>query len=161
MGYRNRGLPNGVWQANWALVGNATGGNRRIEIVFKPANVTIPNQSYSLEHVSISDTDNNANNIDLATDGFAFTFGSDWGTAAAMKVGQVTSRLELRDMAAIRGQFLGEPNRTRAAVVQLIVNISNINAATFAGVLAGYIWGPEAKATQGGPQRPGGGVFPA
>ena len=160
-GFRNPGLPTGVWKANWGVVGDGSGGDRRIECVFKGAASRVPNQMYSLEHTSMSDNSNVDSDVELATDGFAHTFGSDWGCFFRLKAGRQTGRLNIRDMVALRGSFLGEINKTAAATVHLVILINNVTSQTFAGAVAGFIWGPEAKTIAGGPQRPGGGVFPS
>lgn len=160
-GYRESQLPTGVWTVSWAFAGDGTGGARTARLIFKVANVTVPNQLYSLEALVLSGGNNTGTNAELATSGFAHTFGSDWGAQARLEPGQVSARGVLRDMVAIRGTFLGEITKTIPAIAFLQISITNANGVTFAGHCSGWIWGPESKSWPGGPQRPGAGVFPA
>jgi len=160
-GWISRALPTGVWKANFVVVGDGSGGERLVDVVFKPANVVASNQLYSLEHITVSDGDNNDKIMEVATAGFAATFGSDWGASFRILATSSTARLAVEDAVAIRGSFLGELTRTLPAIVFIRARVTNVTGAAFAGVMAGWVWGPEAKSAPGGPQRPGGGAFPA
>jgi len=161
-GYDDPGLPNGIWIVQSSVLGDASGGNMILDVVFKDGSLPVPESSlmYNLEQVNVvtstggtSSCSVNPSNWDELSPGFTGGVSTVWG--------YLLSALDALNVTASRGLwsnvtpwFLGQ---VRKNTTNTIVRFQLLNggATTDLSVKAeGYFWGPGAINAPGGPRRP-------
>ncbi len=161
-GWREPQYPNGVWFSRLSLLGDASGGNTEVSHVFKEAGQPAPNEFYSLERVNVQLSLGTAMAGGYIGVGLNRTFGNSFRSVGSALAGPAAanSSFSMDAVGNFHGALLGECTRVNASDSRLIVQVANPGAGEFLdSSIAGYFWGPEARAVAGGPQRPPGGMF--
>jgi len=162
-GFAEPGLPSGMWNGRDQVTGDASGGNRNVSIKFNLSTNPINSLFYSLEFVSVLDTDNNqkvtfltANNMDNLSGGtFAHIMRAVIGASAATPGAAALdgdSQLNLRKI------FLGA-QLNRLATTELLMQLVNVNGSVLDLSCEGYYWTPLAVNAVGGIRRPLSGLY--
>jgi len=161
----DKALPSGVWYAQGAVIGDATGGHAEVEIVLNAASVRRSGFLYSLE-LSLPTTTQagdktfrmNSLNLDVLGPGLtnpiqkAFVQFMDNNGS----VENPNAAAQVRDMHP--SLFLGGQGGTATAAA-LQGQIDNVDTETFGWYATGYVWNPEAMNAPGGLRRPFNGVI--
>lgn len=162
-GYDDPGLPNGIWIIQSSVLGDASGNNLGMDIVFKDGSRSVPESSllYNLEQLMVQNSDSTSINVGFNP--------ANWDTITPGATGataDVTSFL-LQSLSAVNGAsfrgdngvmrqnnplFLGQPRKN---TVNTIIRFQTTNGTFSLSIKAeGYYWGPEAVTAPGGPRRP-------
>jgi len=159
-GYADPRLPTGVWAAQAALLGDATGGLATITLQFSPVDAArLASEIWNVEQVHMVSTANTTRQWRFRTVNMDTVLGAPLanihrlqmvsdGSAGSMD-GEVPLPLPL---------FLGS---VRAFNVTSGIDMStnNIDAVTNTVSAQGYIWGARSVLVDGGPARPASGLY--
>lgn len=171
-GHDDPSLPEGIWWASLATVGDASGGTQRNDILFKPEGEPLDGSIYSLEQLTAFIS--NASN----TDGFLQITGLSPPQPGSSFLDRFL-HLQFESMGSAIGNaaldggkggfgspllplLLGSARGTIDSEASLRVGTNNLTATDSLSVTAlGYRWGPRAVLALGGPQRPERAIFGA
>jgi len=156
--------PIGYWQAALTVVGDATGGNLGISLVFQSAlAVSLNSQLYSVERLSIvaEDSINRIVKLSGVNMGGPANLGFTHEYAVSLEVitGPGGTAVRGQDMAFLP-LFLGS-QRIPGITASLSLLTSNTNDTVFRLEAEGYRWSPRSVLIDGGPQRPPTGLYRA
>jgi len=159
-GWADPGLPTGFWAGTVSVVGDASGGQRAVELQFNPSTAPRDRLFYSLELCTMFDTDNNAKvgvieaiNVDSVTPS-TMQFTRVLPLLAGLSQAGVTPEA----VNSLRGTFLG--GQVSAGVVTRVAyRTTNVNTAILAFNAQGYFWGPRSILVSGGLRRPPDGMY--
>lgn len=157
-GWDNASLPIAIWEASGSVTGDASGGNKVLQINLQTIG-TPQGLAYSLEQLMATDTEDNNQDLGLLVANFA-VIGVSWRYQIRLSFGSAASAsaitLGTSDRPAL---FLGliQQAATTASLSFLLPNVLN---AVLSILCRGYIWGPRSVSTlEGGYQRPPAGMF--
>lgn len=157
-GYDDPRLPVGLWVSEQAVIGDATGGFRVVQLVFNPASAPRASLFYSLEQIHISDTDNNSKNGAITSQNLDGVIGSQvW--RVTIGDGPALATIPFQNLPDFP-LFLGG-QIVQGTTSSLDFQFANVDGATLNCSAQGYMWSARSRSTPGGPQRPVGGLFRA
>jgi len=163
----DKGLPSGVWFAQGAIIGDASGGHAEVAILLNAGAAGRSGQLWSIE-VSMptvaADTQDRVfrmNSINL--DAIGPGQGNPIQKAYTQIMDQVSGGIDNPRSAVAAenlfpGVFLGSQSASNSPAT-LQGQTDNIDTLTFAWYASGYVWSPGAVNAPGGLRRPLGGVF--
>jgi len=163
-GWRPGRFPIGTWYSVQSVLGDASGGVRALTFFFSVAPRSTP-QSFSLEQISVSDSDSVTKDLSLLTTGFGMSSGGptaaeefNWSRKPLLLAGPDGFAF-LDPSADLKGVWLGQ-QVTPDSNATLRVVASNVDGDTLLAHISGYFWDPLAANVEGGPSRPPFGLFP-
>lgn len=159
-GYDDPSLPIRIWRSSVEVTGDASGGNRIVQINLKAAGVP-PGNVFSLEQLAAQDTDgDDLLDIRMSTAGFEvwapFLQSRDW--AIPMALASLSTTLWVRMEHASPHLFIGRGADAGTAAA-LSFQKSNALAEEFEVHVSGYMWSPRSISTGGGFRRPSDGQY--
>lgn len=146
-------LPIGAWQASGSVTGDVSGGTREFLVIFRTTGDPVSAMAYSLEDLSVQDTDVSTKQLNVSTSGFKLlkqrrmTIGTPSG-------GNVASLLNLWDVLPL---FMGQLQGISGA--QLRISTSNVNLDDLIVSAEGYMWDARTILAPGGYLRPTNSAF--
>lgn len=150
-GYDNPSLPIGAWEFDLGVTGDASGGVREVDIVFKESGAPLSALAYSIEHLSLQDLDNTTQNVSLFTSGFVLL------KQLLLSVGTFSpgnfassNQLIARGIPLFLGQI--QPVAGGGAIVHIQIN--NDDLELFNVRAEGYTWSQRSILARGGYQKP-------
>jgi len=142
----NKAFPIGAWQVEGTIVGDGTGGERQFNVFFRPLATGFQALAYSIERMSLSDSDNSSKAASFLTAGF------DLNTAVAFRLETAPSfSAGRRDN--LGRYFLGVASAAVGTVL-LALEVPNADGATVTLRMEGYVWGQRSIIAEGGYQVP-------
>lgn len=156
-GYDDPGLPVGMWVSSTSVLGDASGGNISIEVIFRGANQAVTGRFYNIEQIAVVKTGM------AASGGIQYLNFEEPGPTGLVNF---EDRLRLDPAVGQFGQALTPSNSVRLPVflgstqavpgIATVVAISFLNAIgeTLAARLQGYIWEARSVMAEGGLRRP-------
>lgn len=147
--------PIATWHRTIAVVGDGSGGRREVDFVFQPSTApTLDGNIYSLEQLSMTDTDNTSVFATLQTFGMGEVNGEQgWNIGLVAGVSPGFAAIAMRDVEALRGLMLGEQQVQGTTSLLAVYTLEQLNE-TIRVHAEGYIWGSRSRSTVGGPKRP-------
>jgi len=156
-GYDDPGLPVGMWFAQNAVTGDASGGDMIIFFVFKGEGEPVSGRFFNIEQINFfhSDTTAKAGHVVL----------NNWETIGP--VGLVNRQYRFRLQSNANGLsamneevyfplplFLGSVAPIASLAADVEVGVDNVDLTSFVATLQGYIWEPRSIQAPGGLRRP-------
>lgn len=145
-GFLNPSYPQGVWAGAATLTGDGSGGSRTVTFNLQDASEAFSALAFSVERVSLNDTDDNSKQCGITTGGFLLLHRQNVGLSAG---GLGAARIQGNDM-PVR-MFLG---RTIAGVSTLMFEVANANGGVFNVRVEGYWWSVRSINAEGGYRLP-------
>jgi len=165
-GYTDPALPEGQWHVFGSVNGDASGGNREIQVVFKRTATPLSSTMWSLDQLSVRDADENTKfltveflnmdplHVGPIDIGIAYGFACQLvGVAGAFAGARITGR-DVSHLPVWLGRALDAVNSALMIITLVNVDVRSIEVAAM-----GYYWGPRSITAEGGPRRPLGGMF--
>jgi len=150
---------------NGFVGGDASGGNRSVQIDFRAGGLPPNGLLWSLEELVARDSQNTGKS------GFveAFNTDEDSGTGVSSRWGFIftlealgpstLARMLPEDLTYLKsGQFLGRQDSSLVAS-GVIVTLANVDGASLSVSAGGYVWDRIANSVRGGPLRPLEGLY--
>jgi len=155
-GYDEPNLPLWSWAQEVSVIGDASGGTRTASIIFAPTTGPKVSLLWSLEQISVFDTDNNSKNLDLMFEGFDQVLGT---ALYRLNVGDgvLFASIPLQNYPQFPLWLGGHRQEGSPAQINLVA--ANINGTVLAFGAQGYVWGSRSASIPGGPQRPSRGLY--
>lgn len=162
--YTDPRMPVGLWTGRGLILGDASGGERQVLLVFNPATAVVLALYFSLEQISIQDSDNVTKTCRLVSEALDPIRGGSnpvrIGIDLVATAGGVEAVTSENGMRAVRGVFLGRQSAV-AQTTGLSFLADNVDGATLTFAAQGYVWGARSgSAPEGGLRRPVGGLYP-
>jgi hypothetical protein len=156
------GLPLGTWAVSAGVIGDASGGNRSIEVDFQPGSIARASLCFSLEEFYLTDTDNNAKVAEFRSLNMERLHDSELvrRATAPLIAGLIVATLDPAAVGGIVPMFMGYTGSVGAPAGFLVI-ATNVAGLTLLAVAGGYYWGPRSINAVGGPRRPITGLNPA
>ena len=151
-GFSERSLPTGAWDADGGVTGDASGGNRQLDVVFAPLGVAT-GLAWSIERLTVQDL------RDATTTGQLFSAGFDLLQNVSFNLQQSAggsySAIPMQDLSMLP-IFLGVPAGLPSGAATVSIQMDNSNGNLANVRLEGYMWDQRTVSTPGGYQRPRG-----
>lgn len=156
-GWQEPQFPSGYHLTEGAMIGDATGGDQVLLFDFSRSTEQRNSQYYSIEEIRIAKFEPTADNIELEIVNF------DSAITTRMHLELVNTQsgfgsLSARDVAAIRGIFLGQQS-SPTGNTSVSITMDNTDTILVRMLLGGYVWSARSTAVPGGPQRPLTGLY--
>lgn len=156
-GYDDPGLPVGMYFAQGAVTGDASGGNQIVIFNFRNEGSPASGRFYNIEQMSAFHTDNTTRIYALVATNWESV--SEAGLINRQWMGQVEATTNAVASMSTRAQtplplFLGITSPVASLAAQVELHISNINLTSWVVTIQGYIWEPRSVLVQGGLRRP-------
>jgi len=155
-GFDDPRLPVAAWFAQGTLTGDASGGARLIDIRFRNTGDPLSALTFSLERLSLLDTNDSSKNAQIFTSGFILLqnyfmslTSSGGGSFASISVDRL-SGFPL---------FLGTLSPVAGGQSALSIQTTNVDLADFIIRAEGWLWSQRTKSQLGGFMRPVGGPW--
>jgi len=156
-GYDDPGLPVGMWYAQNAVTGNASGGDMLILFEFKGEAEPVSGRFYNLEQLNVFHSDNNTKTGHVAL--------NNWETIGPVGLVNRQWKIELADNAngvsAMNDVmylplplFFGSVAPVAELAASLEVGVNNVDLTSLVATVQGYIWEPRSIQAPGGLRRP-------
>jgi len=159
-GYDDPRLPRAFWVGVGSVEGDASGGQRTVQLNFKEAAPGLVTEAYSLEQLTVVSLETTNRALEVQTGNMDFIPGlpSDaiWLARLTLEAGETQSIMQQGDLKL--PAFLGQP-RLQTAAAFLLFNAPNVNLVTLIVHAQGYKWDGGALLHPGGPQRPPTGIY--
>lgn len=158
-GFTRPGLPAGSWVGVGSVVGDATGGVRRVRIPFNEAGVALDSRFYSIEQCSVFDARVTNSFVLILNQGFDDTPIGAILNAFTMRLraAAVQSAANTRD--GLPQLFIGQQAST-GAPSEILADFPNVDVTTAIFSCQGYFWTPRSiLAPDGGLKRPQEGLY--
>lgn len=162
-GYPDPSLPIGIWQGTGQVIGDASGGNMEVDLVFNRSTAERDGNFYSFDQLMINSTDVGGTRVGEL---FFFNLGTVVGLifqryAIQMLISHPGNFANIRtEGLAFLPLFMGRQFR-EGVTTGLAIAFANINTAIVDMSAMGYVWGPRSINSPGGPSRPLQGIFSA
>lgn len=157
-GYQDPRYPLYIWVGQTVVVGDATGGTRVASIILATGLGPKVSLLWSLEQLSVLDSDNVSKNSDLTFSGMDELLGTQI-TKLTIVDGITTASLSPRETPSLPLYMGAHADQSIAAALTLTT--TNVDAAVLVLAAQGYVWGSRSRSIPGGPQRPPTGLFRA
>lgn len=165
-GYAEPGFPVAVWWAFAEVIGDASGGRRELQVVFKSANQPGQPRLYNLEQFDYFDNDNIARLVDLIWQGFDLPPGTDSGGVATgggglafVSVPSVVAGALLGTVDMLKLPFLLGLPAAFLSQSTFFLRTPNVDLASVRMKVSGYVWDARSFQVPGGPRRPPGALW--
>jgi len=161
-GFSDPGLPIGYWRANHFVLGDASGGQRTIQLNFSLQGQGGPALFFSLEQLFVADADNNAKTGSLVTANMdPFNEGNPMTQpqTLTLAVGQSGGASLTQSQALHLPRYLG--NAVQGATGALLVVFGNSDGDIIRVFAQGYYWSARSLNVDGGLRRPLSGLYSA
>lgn len=156
-GYDDPGLPVGMYFAQNAVTGDASGGGQTIIFVFKGEAEPVSGRFFNIEQINAIHTDTTLTQCSLLA--------NNWETIGPVGLVNRQWRFEVEGnnngVAAMTDQvhlllplFLGSAAPLRDLSSQLEFRHTNIDLSSWIVTIQGYIWEPRSVQAEGGLRRP-------
>lgn len=162
-GWDNPGYPTGIWEAAGSVTGDASGGNRVIQINLRSTSGLPVGIAYSLEELMVRDADGAASVGDYQTTNFRIAGGvqTQWRRFISLTVPSTATIALQNSESHIRPVFLGIAHANNVAA-SVTVSIINQDTEVLSAIARGYMWDPRSVLqAAGGYRRPVDGMFQA
>lgn len=157
-GYNDPSLPQWIWVGQVVVVGDASGGDRSGSIILATAAGPKVSLLWSLEQMSILDSDNNSKDMDLTFLGTDELLGTQ---VMRISIGAGVTTASIPAQNYPRMPFYIGAHQAQGAAAALLLTAANVNTAVMAFTAQGYCWGSRSRSIPGGPQRPLQGLYAA
>lgn len=159
-GYEDPSLPLLYWAATVSVVGDGSGGQRQLSMIFNPSTAPRPPLFYSLEQLTIFDSDNNAKAGVLEAINLDDVGGITMIMTRVMPLvaGLTQSGPTVVDLEAIQGYYIGGAVDA-GTETRLGFRSTNVTGTVLVANAQGYAWGPRSILAPGGLQRPVQGLY--
>lgn len=155
-GYDDPSFPLYIWAGQTIVVGDASGGTRVASVELAPASGPKVSLLWSLEQISVLDTDNNSKNGDLTFTGLDELLGTQvWRLGLGDGVGTASIPFSLYPELPL---WAGG-HAAQGGQAAITFTLANIDATVMVFTIQGYAWGSRSRSLPGGPQRPPRGIF--
>jgi len=163
------GLPTGIWRGEIGVAGDASGGDRSVELIFQLTADALSARIYHLGQLTIRasvETADSQFHLSCSMGWARANFGANPSFNSLRCVGTLVedpvlgeSQLSPADMAAFqKGQLLGAPfNPATQAQIQLFV--PNVDGSTLTLTAMGYVWDQVAINSNSGIRFPANGIL--
>lgn len=162
-GYEDPGLPDAIWAVSATVSGDATGGQRTIDIAFDASGANLSGRLYNIEQYEAFDSEGTLKVIRVQAENLGFppfVLVQDWGIQMQVLSSSADVIAMVESTRQLSGVFLGRQIDTVTAAF-LSSRIANSNGDVFRVGAWGYMWSPRAINAPGGPRRPIDGLFRA
>ncbi len=160
-GYDDPGLPSGMWVAQGAVTGDATGGLQAVQCVFRQGGVA-SGRFFNIEQIEVFHSSSATKDVALIA--------SNWDRVSAVGLINKQWRAEIRGNAngvsAMSTNtafplpiFLGVTAVVPEIPSQVQVSILNVDLTSLVVTIQGYTWGPRSVMAEGGLRRPADSLF--
>lgn len=156
-GYDDPGLPVGMYIAQNAVTGDASGGDMSVIFEFRGEGSAASGRFFNIEqiecHHSVSTTKSlamQAVNWDLV--GPAGLVNREWEAQLANNSNSIAAMTTSRQFPL--PIFLGITAPVPSLAAQVILSIDNVDLTSLVATIQGYIWEPRSVLSQGGLRRP-------
>lgn len=157
-GWLDPRYPIGYWQAALSVIGDATGGNLAIDLLFQPAFPAFLNsQMYSVERFALRSTESSDRVVSISTVNMGgpsnLVFSNEYAVQIR-SIANVTTAAAGQDQSQnLVPWFIGS-QRQAGTSASLSLITSNLDGITFKLEAEGYRWSARSVLVDGGPQRP-------
>jgi len=156
-GYDDPGLPVGMYVAQGAVTGDASGGDMNVFFVFKQEAEPVSGRFFNVEQINVFHTD--------TTFKFGHIIATNWEAVSAVGLINRQWRFELETNAnaftALNDQiyfplplFLGQVAPVRDLQADIAFGVDNVDLTSLVCSIQGYIWEPRSVQAEGGLRRP-------
>lgn len=150
-GYEDRREPSAMWVAQLTVTGDATGGTRNARIVFNQATAVRLSRYFSIENLSVRDSNNVAKDCQLTVNNLDPLAGiaklQEYGLALIQT--QIAAELDPASALVMRGLFLGVQG-VIGIETGISIFVDNVNLAALSIAAEGYVWGARSASAAGG-----------
>ena len=162
--YADPSLPAGLWIGGGVVVGDASGGDRQIRIIFALASQLRVSSAFSLEQVTMDLTDNSAQGVEFRCSNLDKDVSDVTGrnlrfVLATAGASAGDSFLPLRELSGLPF-WLGRQSGSNIETSMTLI-IPNTDGEEFSATCQGYYWSQRSISVPSGPRRPVGGFYKA
>lgn len=157
-GYDDPRYPLYIWAGQAVVAGDASGGNRVASIILASSSGPKVSLLWSLEQLSILDSQNTSQDMDLTLTGLDELLGTQ---VMRLQVSQGITTASLRPADYPRLPFYMGAHAAQSVAAAITLTAANAAATVLVFAAQGYAWGSRSRSIPGGPQRPPTGLFRA
>lgn len=159
-GYEDPGLPVGMWISQGTILGDVSGGNQVVNLVFKEEGAPLGARFYNIEQLEVHESNVSTRNAGLVMQSFDII----GQTGLVNREIHLELDVNASSNSALTGSavrlpiFVGRPSLV-GITSQLQFRTVNIDGDTFFVTAQGYIWEPRSLLNDGGLRRPLDGLY--